>query len=210
MLVLVVVGIVRCGPRWATALLAQLSWVMPLIAIMDTSHSASDRIGALQGVQGRYLFVGVAALAATIGVAFGGRSATQDQSSQDSPSQNGVTGSTALARSYALLPLIALITAALGLAAGVAHFYVGNGFSGEVGTLSAWSPLRLRVLVPIGVHLCRGRARRRLDRAPRPPPSDHLRPRAARRLKEFRSAFPRRDATQFPSVGNEFGHHETS
>ena len=53
----------------------------------------------------------------------------------------------------ALLPVLALITAALGLAAGVSHFYVGNGFSGEVGTLSAWSPLRLRVLVPVGV-LC--------------------------------------------------------
>jgi 4-amino-4-deoxy-L-arabinose transferase-like glycosyltransferase len=132
-LVLVLVGIVRCGPRWATALLAQLSWVMPLIAIMDTSHSASDRIGALQGVQGRYLFVGVAAVAATIGVALG-------------PGRFRV-------RVYALLPLLALVAAALGLAAGVAHFYVGNGFSGEVGTLSAWSPLRLRVLVPIGV-LC--------------------------------------------------------
>jgi len=56
-------------------------------------------------------------------------------------------------RGYALLPLLALIAAALGLAAGISHFYVGNGFSGEVGTLSAWSPLRLRVLVPIGV-LC--------------------------------------------------------
>ena len=54
---------------------------------------------------------------------------------------------------YALLPLIALITAALGLAAGISHFYLGNGFSGEVGTFSAWSPLRLRVLVPISV-LC--------------------------------------------------------
>jgi hypothetical protein len=127
-LVLVVVGIVRCGPRWATALLAQLSWVLPLIAIMDTSYSASNRIGALQGVQGRYLFVGVAAIAATIGIAAGGRL-------------------------IALLPLLALITAALGLAAGVAHFYLGNGFTGEVGTLSAWSPLRLRVLVPIAV-LC--------------------------------------------------------
>ncbi|HZV27083.1 MAG TPA: DUF2142 domain-containing protein [Acidothermaceae bacterium] len=132
-LALVVVGIMRCGPRWATALLAQLSWIMPLIAIMDTSYSASNRIGALQGVQGRYLFVGVAAIAATIGVAVGpGRR----------PS---------LAWIYALLPVLALITAALGLAAGVAHFYVGNGFSGEVGTLSAWSPLRLRVLVPVGV-----------------------------------------------------------
>ncbi len=45
---------------------------MPLIAIMDTSHAASNRIGALQGVQGRYLFVGVAAIAATIGIALGG------------------------------------------------------------------------------------------------------------------------------------------
>jgi hypothetical protein len=128
-LVLVVVGIVRCGPRWATALLAQLSWVMPLIAIMDTSYAASNRIGAIQGVQGRYLFVGVAAIAATIGVALGGR---------------GVS---------AVLPLVALIAAGLGLAAGISHFYVGNGFSGEVGTLSAWSPLRLRILVPISV-LC--------------------------------------------------------
>ena len=186
-LVLVVVGIVRCGPRWATAILAQLSWVVPLIAIMDTSHSASDRIGALQGVQGRYLFVGVAALAATIGVALGGREArassqnspTQDQASRNSPtqdhtSQNSPTrdSPTQDARSaadglvvvdgrnprpassswvVALLPVIALIIAALGLAAGVSHFYVGNGFSGKVGTFSAWSPLRLRVLVPIAV-----------------------------------------------------------
>ncbi len=172
-LVLVAVGIVRCGPRWATAILAQLSWVMPLIAIMDTSHSASDRIGALQGVQGRYLFVGVAALAATIGVAVGGRT-TLGYTSQDSANEEptvpysasetrtltadvrpvGTVRSTdraSLSWLVALLPVIALIAAALGLAAGVSHFYVGNGFSGEVGTLSAWSPLRLRVLVPIGV-----------------------------------------------------------
>ena len=58
-----------------------------------------------------------------------------------------------MARFYAALPVLALVTAALGLAAGIAHFYLGNGFSGEVGTLSAWSPLRLRILVPIGV-LC--------------------------------------------------------
>ena len=170
-LVLVVVGVVRCGPRWATALVAQLSWVLPLIAIMDTSHSASNRIGAIQGVQGRYLFVGVAAIAATIGVALGGRrpgldatsndstssdSAGQDSASQDSASQDSVGERSATApidRLYALLPLLALITAALGLAAGISHFYLGNGFSGEVGTFSAWSPLRLRVLVPISA-LC--------------------------------------------------------
>ena len=157
-LVLVAVGIVRCGPRWATALLAQLSWVMPLIAIMDTSYSASNRIGALQGVQGRYLFVGVAAITATIGVAVGGRrsigSTSQDSASEESagPSR-ALTADDGLSLSwlYALLPVLALITAALGLAAGVAHFYVGTGFTGEVGTLSAWSPLRLRVLVPVGV-----------------------------------------------------------
>jgi hypothetical protein len=167
-LVLVVVGVVRCGPRWATALLAQLSWVMPLIAIMDTSYSASNRIGALQGVQGRYLFVGVAAIAATIGIAVGGRRVSAESTSNDQDSASEESASldraltadgglrslpTSLSRVYALLPLLALITAALGLAAGVAHFYVGNGFSGEVGTLSAWSPLRLRVLVPISV-LC--------------------------------------------------------
>jgi 4-amino-4-deoxy-L-arabinose transferase-like glycosyltransferase len=171
-LVLVLVGVVRCGPRWATALLAQLSWVMPLIAIMDTSHSASDRIGALQGVQGRYLFVGVAAIAATVGVAVGGRRVSADSTNKDSATEESARPSRALtahdgpggvsglsprpaplARIYALLPVLALITAALGLAAGIAHFYVGNGFAGEVGTLSAWSPLRLRVLVPISV-LC--------------------------------------------------------
>ncbi len=134
LLVLIAVGVVRCGERWATALLAQLSWIVPLIAIMDTSHSASNRIGALQGVQGRYLFVGVAAIAATIGVAVGGRRQM----------------SAGFAWVPVALPVLALITAALGLAAGVSHFYVGNGFSGEVGTLSAWSPLRLRVLVPVG------------------------------------------------------------
>ncbi|HWF40625.1 MAG TPA: DUF2142 domain-containing protein [Acidothermaceae bacterium] len=133
-LVLIAVGVVRCGERWATALLAQLSWIVPMIAIMDTSYSASNRIGAIQGVQGRYLFVGVAAIAVTIGVAVG-------------------PGRPSLPWIYALLPVLALITAALGLAAGVSHFYVGNGFTGEVGTLSAWSPLRLRVLVPVGA-LC--------------------------------------------------------
>jgi hypothetical protein len=143
-LVLIVVGVVRCGPRWATALLAQLSWIVPLIAIMDTSYSASNRIGALQGVQGRYLFVGVAAIAATIGVAVGGRQV-------GASAEDATPGSTTFGWVSALLPVLALITAALGLAAGVAHFYVGNGFSGEVGTFSAWSPLRLRVLVPIGV-----------------------------------------------------------
>jgi 4-amino-4-deoxy-L-arabinose transferase-like glycosyltransferase len=144
LLVLIVVGVVRCGPRWATALLAQLSWIVPLIAIMDTSYSASNRIGALQGVQGRYLFVGVAAIAATIGVAVGGRQVSAS-------AEDAAPGSTTFSWVSALLPVLALITAALGLAAGVAHFYVGNGFSGEVGTFSAWSPLRLRVLVPIGV-----------------------------------------------------------
>ena len=148
-LVLVVVGIVRSGPRWATALLAQLSWIVPMIAIMDTSYSASNRIGALQGVQGRYLFVGVAAIAATIGVAVGGRQLSATAASAD----DGAQSSTSFAWVPALLPVLALITAALGLAAGVSHFYVGNGFSGEIGTLSAWSPLRLRVLVPVGA-LC--------------------------------------------------------
>lgn len=183
-LVLVVVGIVRCGPRWANALLAQLSWVLPLIAIMDTSHSASDRIGAIQGVQGRYLFVGVAAIAATIGVAVGGRvhvnasdrktmdSANTDSSTKDSAHQNTAIHAgdlpagdgqrsvndrsprrSPIAGIYALLPVLALVTAALGLAAGISHFYLGNGFTGQVGTFSAWSPLRLRVLVPISV-LC--------------------------------------------------------
>jgi 4-amino-4-deoxy-L-arabinose transferase-like glycosyltransferase len=150
-LVLVVVGIVRCGPRWATALLAQLSWVVPLIAIMDTSYSASNRIGALQGVQGRYLFVGVAAIAATIGVAVGGRRVSADVVSADNATPDNAPDRSSFAWVSALLPVLALITAALGLAAGVAHFYVGKGFSGEVGTLSAWSPLRERVLVPIAV-----------------------------------------------------------
>lgn len=145
-LVLVVVGIVRSGPRWAIALLAQLSWIVPMIAIMDTSYSASNRIGALQGVQGRYLFVGVAAIAATIGVAVGGRQLSATAASAD----DGAQSSTPFALVPALLPVLALITAALGLAAGVSHFYVGNGFSGKIGTLSAWSPLRLRVLVPVG------------------------------------------------------------
>jgi 4-amino-4-deoxy-L-arabinose transferase-like glycosyltransferase len=154
--VLVLVGIVRCGPRWATALLAQLSWVVPLIAIMDTSHSASDRIGALQGVQGRYLFVGVAAVAATIGVAVSGRRFGADETRADAARADAdaaTPGRAPFAWVSALLPVLALVTAALGLAAGIAHFYVGNGFSGEVGTLSAWSALRLRVLVPVGV-LC--------------------------------------------------------
>jgi hypothetical protein len=104
----------------------------------------------LQGVQGRYLFVGVAAIAATIGVALGGResagSTSQNSASKDSPTAP-------IDRFYALLPVLALVAAGLGLAAGISHFYVGNGFTGEVGTFSAWSPLRLRVLVPIGV-LC--------------------------------------------------------
>jgi hypothetical protein len=162
-LALVVMGVARCGPRWATALLAQLSWIVPMIAIMDTSYSASNRIGALQGVQGRYLFVGVAAIAATIGVAVGGRelsagSTSQGSANQESDSARALTADdgsvprrTSLNWLYALLPVLALITAALGLAAAVSHFYLGNGFSGEVGTLSAWSPLRLRVLVPVGV-----------------------------------------------------------
>ena len=149
-LVLIAVGMVRCGQRWATALLAQLSWIVPLIAIMDTSYGASNRIGALQGVQGRYLFVGVAAIAATIGIAAGGRQA--NSASPSSASHDSATdGHRGFAWLPAVLPVLALITAALGLAAGVSHFYVGNGFSGEIGTLSAWSPLRLRVLVPVGV-----------------------------------------------------------
>ena len=176
-LVLVAAGIVRCGPRWATALLAQLSWVMPLIAIMDTSHSASDRIGALQGVQGRYLFVGVAAIAATIGVAVGGRGVSADAASRDADGSDAASADAAtpgrapFAWVCTLLPVLALVAAALGLAAGIAHFYVGNGFSGEVGTLSAWSPLRLRVLVPLSV-LCAAAALAGawiVSRAPRRP-----------------------------------------
>jgi hypothetical protein len=81
--------------------------------------------------------------------------------------------------------VVALVAAALGLAAGVSHFYVGNGFSGEVGTLSAWSPLRLRILAPIGV-LCAAAALAGAWIAGRP--------QFPRRVKEF-GRFSRRDTT---------------
>ena len=62
-----------------------------MIAIMDTSYSASNRIGALQGVQGRYLFVGVAAIAATIGVAVGGRQLGATAVSADDGAQSSTS-----------------------------------------------------------------------------------------------------------------------
>jgi hypothetical protein len=46
---------------------------------------------------------------------------------------------------------VAVVLAGLGLAAGISHFYAGSGLSGEFGTFTAWSPLRLRVLVPIAI-----------------------------------------------------------
>jgi Predicted membrane protein (DUF2142) len=134
---LVVIGVLRSRDRLGEVLVAQLSWVMPLIAILDTSHAASDRTGALQGVQGRYIFAGVAAIAATIALAL----------------RPGIEPATRRRRagqgSYALLPIAAAALAIVGLVAGVSHFYLGNGLSGELGTFTAWSPLRLRVLVPI-------------------------------------------------------------
>jgi 4-amino-4-deoxy-L-arabinose transferase-like glycosyltransferase len=136
LLVLIVVGIARSRQRLGEALLAQLSWLMPLIAILDTSHAASERTGALQGVQGRYIFVGVTAIAATIALAV--RPGPQTAGRRYLPV-------------YALMPVLAVVCAGLGLAAGVSHFYVGNGFFDQVGTLTSWSPLRLRVLVPIAV-----------------------------------------------------------
>ncbi len=128
---LVVVGVARARQAIGLVVLAQLTWVMPLIAIMDTSHAASNRIGALQGAQGRYLFAGVAALAATLAVALRpGRG-----------SSSRFLG--------AAVPVAVAVIAGLGLAAGIAHFYSGVGFSGEVGTLSAWSPVRLRFLAVV-------------------------------------------------------------
>lgn len=136
LLALIVVGIARSRQRLGEALLAQLSWLMPLIAILDTSHAASERTGALQGVQGRYIFGGVAAIAATIALAL--RPGVQTAGRRQLPV-------------YALMPVLALVCAGLGLAAGISHFYVGHGFFGQLGTFTAWSPLRLRVLVPIAV-----------------------------------------------------------
>ena len=141
---LVAVGIVRARRAWPLAVLAQLSWVMPLVAIMDTSHAASNRIGALQGVQGRYLFSGVAAIAVAVALAVrpatGGRAGLVGRSGVDGEGP---------AWGFAALPPFAMAVAVLGLAAGVSHFYLGDGFSGELGTFSAWSPLRLRVLAAV-------------------------------------------------------------
>jgi hypothetical protein len=143
-LVLIALGVVRARGRTTEALLAQLSWVMPLVAIMYTSYNASQRIGALQGVQGRYIFAGVAAMAATIASALRPRT-----------SGGGVLRALGRPRGgrwlppHALAPVAAVVLAGLGLASGISHFYVGSGFSGEFGTFTAWSPLRLRVLVPI-------------------------------------------------------------
>jgi 4-amino-4-deoxy-L-arabinose transferase-like glycosyltransferase len=130
----IVVAIGRSGGGgWTSStLLAQLAWLMPLIAILDTSHGAWKRAGALQGIQGRYLFVGVAALAATVAVAARPRSGGSQ-------------------RSYAVFPLFAAIAAGVGLLAGVVHFYAGSGITGRLGTFSAWSPLRFRELGPIAV-----------------------------------------------------------
>jgi hypothetical protein len=135
LLALVVIGVLRARERRALVLLAQLSWLMPLVAILVTSHAAWAREHQLQGVQGRYLFVGVAALAATIAVAVRPR-ATAEISARR-------------AAGYAALPLVALVTAGLGLAAAVSHFYVGAGLRGQIGTFSAWSPLRLREIAVI-------------------------------------------------------------
>jgi len=136
LLVLIAVGIARSRQRLGEALLAQLAWLMPLIAILDTSHAASERTGALQGVQGRYIFVGVAAIAATVALAL--RPSAQTSGRRNLPV-------------HSLFPLFAVVCAGLGLMAGVSHFYVGNGFFDQIGTFTAWSPLRLRVLVPIAV-----------------------------------------------------------
>jgi 4-amino-4-deoxy-L-arabinose transferase-like glycosyltransferase len=145
-LLLIAVGVARAWGHVADALLAQLSWVMPLVAIMYTSYNASQRIGALQGVQGRYIFAGVAAMAATTASALrpgaGGRGVL------------GVGGRPRGGRGlppYALAPVAAVVLAGFGVAAGISHFYSGSGFSGEFGTFTAWSPLRLRVLVPIAI-----------------------------------------------------------
>ena len=136
LLVLVVIGVVRARERRALVLLAQLSWLMPLVAILVTSHAAWAREHQLQGVQGRYLFVGVAALAATIAVAVRPSASTEISARR--------------AAGYAALPLLALVTAGLGLAAAISHFYVGTGLRGQLGTFSAWSPLRLREIAVVG------------------------------------------------------------
>ena len=135
LLLLVVIGILRARARRSLVLLAQVSWLMPLVAILVTSHAAWAREHQLQGVQGRYLFVGVAALAGTIAVAVRPSGSTEISARR--------------AAGYAALPLVAVVTAGLGLAAAVSHFYVGTGLRGQIGTLSAWSPLRLRELAVI-------------------------------------------------------------
>jgi hypothetical protein len=132
---LLAVGVVRARGNLGGALLAQLAWLTPLIAIMYTSHAASERTGALQGVQGRYIFGGVAAIAATLACAL-------------RPGQGGRRGRPWLP--FALLPIAAAAVAAIGLWAGVAHFYTGDGFLGQIGVFSAWSPLRLRALAAVG------------------------------------------------------------
>jgi 4-amino-4-deoxy-L-arabinose transferase-like glycosyltransferase len=120
--VAVIVAVARSRGWTASTLLAQLSWLMPLIAILDTSHNAWKRAGALQGIQGRYLFVGVAALAASVALAARPRQ-----------------GSTQ--RWYALFPLFAALAALVGVAAGIDHFYAGKGLSGRFSSFSDWTPL---------------------------------------------------------------------
>ncbi len=132
LLVAVLVALARARRLTILTLVAQLSWLMPLIAILDTSHHAWVHERALQGTQGRYLFVGVAALASTIAVA-----------ARPKPG--------ASQRWYAAFPMFAAATAAIGVFAGVFHFYAGAGLFGHLGTFSAWSPLRLGVLGLFGL-----------------------------------------------------------
>jgi 4-amino-4-deoxy-L-arabinose transferase-like glycosyltransferase len=139
-LTLVAVGVLRSRDRLGETLLAQLSWIMPLIAIMDTSHAASARTGALQGVQGRYLFVGVAAVSATIVLAL---------RADREPALGAGAGRAVSSWPYIALPLIAAVVAGLGLVAGISHFYAGDGLLAKIGTFTSWSPLRLRYLAPI-------------------------------------------------------------
>jgi 4-amino-4-deoxy-L-arabinose transferase-like glycosyltransferase len=132
--VVIVVATIRSRGWTTQTLVAQLSWLLPLIAILDTSHNAWKREGALQGIQGRYLFVGVAALAATFAVA----ARPRPGSSQ---------------RWYAAFPLFAAIAAVVGVAAGIDHFYAGHGLSSRFSSFSDWTPLGQGPLALIAV-LC--------------------------------------------------------
>ncbi|MCL6538437.1 MAG: DUF2142 domain-containing protein [Acidothermus sp.] len=137
LIAVIVVAAFRARRYRAEFVLSQLPGICLLLAITWQSYTAWLRWHTVTGAQGRYLYPGLAAMAAAVPLAV----------SRHRPRNAPIVRRDFLRRLLpAILPVAVWSAAAIGIERGVHHFYFGNDLIDRVGMLSAWSPLRMRFL----------------------------------------------------------------